>query len=199
MTPGGFSGIWELLCVVFSGNFSRTDEKAQDVWFKLLESASDEDVVRRTGEWCRTEHFPPKPADLLGHTGDSRQYAEDVADVHALEAWAQAIACLDDPYKSYTYEDRLVPQVIQDLVGAQSIRDRIAQSSNPQAEEAWVRKEFLALYRKRAAVDAVSHSGHVIGLIEKTNTESGHTLPELDTPQVVAIGGNGARRLPPPR
>jgi hypothetical protein len=172
-------------------------EPRRGLWWEVLKEFPGDAVRAATIRMLRESPYPPKLAHLIERLGGNQASEADALYLRACEAWLQAKAWIEDPYRSHHFADGAIPEAIRMVGGIETIR------MLPVDEEKWVRRDFIRSYTALRASGRRFSPAQVAGLIEHEN--KGLEVPEIQTPQVVrhpepgAISGPRAPALPKPK
>jgi hypothetical protein len=155
-----------------------------DIYWKALESFTDEACERAFNNLISTSKFFPKPADFLevltGSNGD-----------RALNAWliVEKTVKTIGPYTSVRFEDPVIHGVIDSLGGWSKFQD----CTN--GEWIWRQKEFITRYN--AMCNRTNHPEYLPGITEMDNGIRGYhefieppvTVRQLESGKIQMIEG----------
>lgn len=152
------------------------------LWWESLKSYPADAVRAATIRMLQESPYPPKLAHLVERIRGGAALVRDVEEVRALEAWQQALRCIEDPYHTYAFQDRAIPLAMELLGSAQTLREK------PIEEVEWARREFCKVYTALRSTGRTHHTGRIVGIIESGNREAGRDLPPaLVLEQVITI------------
>lgn len=185
MDKNEFKEVVALLNTIYSEKPPCPDQITFACWFKLLGDKPKSVVVAACESYISTEHFPPKPADIIERCVDIT-----TADIpNELEAWAMVYkAICNSTYNAQKEFDRL-PPLVQKAIGTPDNLKEMAKMEIDTVNSV-EQSHFINVYR---TVIARSKTEQQLPTETRKSIEQiriSYGLPIKEDPNVLMIAGD---------